>query len=40
MLPGGIEGEELKEIWGPKYEKDVEKLMNLSLLSKKESKDK
>jgi hypothetical protein len=36
MLPGGIFEEELGELWGPDYQKHVDKLMNLSLISKKD----
>lgn len=32
MLPGGIEEEELSEIWGPDYAKHSEKLLNFSLV--------
>lgn len=36
MLPGGVYEEDLAEIWGTGWERYVEKLLNLSLLSKKE----
>ena len=39
MLPGGIEEEELQELWGPDYRKHVDKLMNLSLIARKEQGD-
>jgi hypothetical protein len=36
MLPGGLYEDELGEIWGSDYLKHIDKLMNLSLISKKE----
>lgn len=35
MLPGGIEEEELAEIWGIDYKKHLDSLMNLSLVQMK-----
>lgn len=36
MLPGGVHEEELQEIWGDDYQKHIDKLLNLSLISRKE----
>jgi len=36
MLPGGVYEEELKDMWGPDYQKHIDKLLNLSLTSRKD----
>jgi len=36
MLPGGIEEEELEQIWGHDYKKHVDRLADFSLISMKE----
>ena len=36
MLPGGIEEEELEQIWGPNSKKHIEQLVRFSLIQKKE----
>ena len=37
MLPSGIFEEELKDLWGPGWEVFTEKLLNYSLIQKKET---
>ncbi|CDW71451.1 UNKNOWN [Stylonychia lemnae] len=38
MLPGGIEEDELVELWGPDYSKHIEILLNFSLIQRKDHK--